>query len=82
MGIHSGSVVAGLLGSRQYLFDLWGATVNAAARIEEQAPNGSVALSQIAWQRVAHLGRAEPLGTVPMKGVGKMELFRFVEFAK
>jgi CheY-like chemotaxis protein len=80
VGIHSGSVVAGLLGSRQYLFDLWGATVNAAARIEEQAPSGSVTLSQAAWQRVAAIGRAQPLGVVPMKGVGKIELFRFVEF--
>jgi class 3 adenylate cyclase/CheY-like chemotaxis protein len=80
VGIHSGSVVAGLLGSRQYLFDLWGATVNAAARIEEQAASGSVTLSQAAWQRVSGIGRAEPLGVVCMKGVGKIALFRFVEF--
>jgi len=80
VGVHTGSVVAGLLGSRQYLFDLWGATVNAAARIEEQAPSGSVTMSQAAWQRISGVARAEPLGEVAMKGVGKIELFRFIEF--
>jgi class 3 adenylate cyclase len=80
VGIHSGSVVAGLLGRRQYLFDLWGATVNAAARIEEQSRTGSVTLSEAAWQRIADFSRAEQLGDMPLKGIGKMELFRFIEF--
>src|SRR5262249_6090088 len=42
VGVHAGSVVAGLLGSRQYLYDLWGAAVNTAARVEALGVPGAV----------------------------------------
>ena len=80
VGVHIGGVVAGVLGRRQYLYDLWGDTVNTAARIESQGIPGSVTLSGEAWRSVAHLGRAASLGPVPIKGKGALEIFRFEDF--
>jgi adenylate cyclase len=80
VGIHVGPVVAGVLGRRQYLFDLWGNTVNEAARIQSNGTAGSVCLSVEAWNQVATLARGESLGSVPVKGMGALEIIRFIEF--
>ncbi len=82
IGIHAGQVVAGVVGSRQYLFDLWGDTVNTAARMESHGVAGSITLSGDAWRQVAHLCRGERLRSVEVKGKGKMDMIRFVEFVK
>ena len=80
VGIHYGQVVAGVLGHRQYLFDLWGDTVNEAARIVGLGTPGSITLSVEAWREVARFSRGVSLGAVPVKGKGKLELIRFAEF--
>jgi class 3 adenylate cyclase/ActR/RegA family two-component response regulator len=80
VGVHAGSVVAGLLGRRQYLYDLWGATVNTAARVEANGVAGSVTLSRAAWEQIADLARGESRGTIEAKGIGPMEMVRFLEF--
>jgi CheY-like chemotaxis protein len=80
VGIHVGPVVAGVIGRRQYLFDLWGDTVNTAARLESHGLPGTVSLSGPAWQRVAGLCRGEPLGPVAVKGKGTLEVVRFAAF--
>jgi class 3 adenylate cyclase/ActR/RegA family two-component response regulator len=80
VGIHAGSLVAGLLGSRQYLYDLWGATVNTAARVEAHGAAGSVTLSRSAWEQVAAVARGESRGTVEVKGIGPLEMVRFIDF--
>src|SRR4051812_41515171 len=80
VGIHAGQVVAGGLGHRQYLFDLWGDTVNSAARMESHGVAGSITLSPEAWQRIAHLCRGESLGFVAVKGKGRQEIIRFTGF--
>ncbi len=80
VGIHVGPVVAGVIGKRQYLFDLWGDTVNTAARMESHGVPGAVVLSGPAWQHVAHCCRGESRGLVSVKGKGQMEVFRFEAF--
>lgn len=76
IGIHVGDVVAGVMGRRQFTYDLWGDTVNTAARIERQAIHGELALSAEAWARVADRCQGRSLGRVPLKGKGELEIFR------
>ncbi len=80
VGIHIGPVVAGVIGRRQYLFDLWGDTVNTAARMESHGAPGAVTLSGVAWQRMAHCCRGAVGDLVAVKGKGQMEMVRFEAF--
>ncbi len=80
VGIHLGPVVAGVIGKRQYLFDLWGDTVNTAARMESHGVPGQVVLSGAAWAPVADRCRGESRGILSVKGKGQMEMVRFDGF--
>src|SRR5262249_11901213 len=71
VGIHVGPVMAGVVGHRQYLFDLWGDTVNTAARVESHGVDGVVNVSRPTWERVADRCEGESLGLIPLKGKGE-----------
>ncbi len=77
VGIHFGQVMAGVLGHRQYLFDLFGDTVNQAARLQSHAAPGAIVLSVEAWKQVATCCRGVSLGLVRVKGIGDLELIQF-----
>jgi CheY-like chemotaxis protein/class 3 adenylate cyclase len=79
VGIHIGPVMAGVVGHRQYLFDLWGDTVNTAARIEAHGLAGAVNVSPAVWERLADRCHGDSLGLVSVKGKGPMEIFRVIE---
>jgi class 3 adenylate cyclase len=68
--------MAGIVGHRQYLFDLWGDTVNTAARVESNGVPGAVNVSGNAWKWVEHLCRGESRGLISLKGLGEMEVVR------
>lgn len=74
VGIHFGPVVAGVVGRRQYIFDLWGDTVNVAARIVAEAEPGAVVVSAPGWLRLRNRCRGSSMGFVPLKGKGRLEL--------
>jgi adenylate cyclase len=80
VGVHVGPVVAGVIGRRQFCFDLWGDTVNTAARMESHGVPGTITLSTAAWQRVAGRCRGESRGKMKVKGKGELEMFSFQEF--
>jgi class 3 adenylate cyclase len=82
VGIHVGPVMAGVVGTRQYLFDVWGDTVNTAARVQSAAEPGTVTLSRAAWNQVADRCRGTSRGEVVIKGKGPMELVRWNAFAE
>jgi class 3 adenylate cyclase len=80
VGVHRGPLVGGVLGQRQYLFDVIGDTVNTASRVEQHGQAGAITLSAEAWTDIADRANGETLGTVEVKGKGRLQLMRFVSF--
>jgi len=74
VGIHQGPVVAGIVGKRQFLFDLWGDTVNMAERIGASAPVNAVVMSNAVWMRIRSRCEAQSRGLFDLKGKGSIEL--------
>ena len=70
-GIHIGPVVAGVVGSRKFSFDLWGDTVNLAHRLSSLGDEPAIHLSATAWARVAGRVRGNSLGEIDRQGQGK-----------
>lgn len=79
VGIHVGPVVAGTLGQSQYFFDLWGSTVNIAARIESIGRPGAITLSDDAWNDIRHLSNGWPRD-VALRGIGPRTIWEFSNF--
>jgi class 3 adenylate cyclase len=75
VGVHVGPVVAGLLGRRQFLFDIWGDTVNTASRVESHGLAGRVNLSAEAYGRVADRYPGAARWTAEVKGKDLMDLY-------
>jgi class 3 adenylate cyclase/CheY-like chemotaxis protein len=76
IGIHVGPVVAGVVGQSKFTFDVWGDTVNVAARLSDYGADGAVYLSEVAWRQLDGRVRGQPLGPVPLKGKGAIEVWR------
>src|SRR5215510_621706 len=70
MGVHVGPVVAGIVGQERYQFDIWGDTVNVAARMSEKSKPGSVAVTKDVWEQLSSQFEAESLGHLEIKGKG------------
>ena len=75
LGLYSGPVVSGVVGVRKFAFDIWGNTVNFAARMESAGQAGRVNLSETTFQRVERFIECEPRGAVPIKEGRRMEMY-------
>ena len=75
LGIHSGDLIAGVLGNKKFLFDVWGDTVNTASRVESNGVPDGVCVSRSSWDRIAHACRGHSRGLVDVKGKGEMEMY-------
>ncbi len=75
VGIHVGSVMTGLVGYRQYLYDVFGDAVNTAAHVESMGVPGTVTLSSDAWKMVSSEFTCSSSSIVNLKTRGEMEIF-------
>lgn len=75
IGVHSGSVVAGVIGRRKFIYDLWGDTVNTASRMESHGVTGRIQVSEDFRSLVGDQFRFEPRGEIEIKGKGMMPTF-------
>ena len=76
VGVHTGPVMAGEVGAAWLRFDLWGDTVNVAARLASLGEQAGVFLSPGAYARAAGRLAAAPTGPVFLKGKGEITVWR------
>lgn len=74
IGVHSGLVVVGVVGTHKFAYDIWGDTVNIASRIESKGQPGKVNISSSTYKLVKDYFTCSPRGIIKVKGKGKGEL--------
>lgn len=75
LGIHSGPVIAGIVGLRKYAYDIWGDTVNVAARMEQNSLPGKINLSEVTYQLVEDAFHCSSRGRIPIKNKGEVTMY-------
>lgn len=75
IGIHSGSLLSGVIGKKKFVYDVWGNTVNLAARMESSGVAGQINLSQATYDLVKDSFEAEHRGKIWAKNIGKVDMY-------
>lgn len=75
IGINSGPVIAGIVGLRKYVYDIWGDTVNTASRLESSSASGKINLSESTYQMVKDQLPCEYRGKIQAKNKGSINMY-------
>lgn len=75
IGIHTGAVVAGVIGIKKFSYDLWGDTVNLASRMESQGCVGAIQVSEESYKRLCQHYRFQERELLQVKGRGEMKTY-------
>jgi len=78
IGLHRGPVVAGVIGSSKFVYDLWGDAVNVASRLETTAPTDQIQISETVAAELGNAYELQARGAIELKGKGSTETFLLV----
>jgi class 3 adenylate cyclase len=78
IGIHTGPVVAGVIGQKKFIYDLWGDTVNTASRMESHGVPGRIHVTASTFELLGDAFELEPREPIEIKGKGKMQTYLIV----
>jgi adenylate cyclase len=78
IGIHSGPLIAGVIGESRFGYDLWGNTVNTASRMESHGVPGRIQVSDAVYRRLKDKFALEPQGQIEIKGKGGMTTWHLI----
>jgi ligand-binding sensor domain-containing protein/class 3 adenylate cyclase len=81
IGIHSGDVVAGIVGVKKFAYDIWGDTVNTAARMEQNGEKNKINVSGVTYELIKDQFTCTHRGKIPAKNKGEIDMY-FVEEEK
>jgi guanylate cyclase len=79
IGIHIGSVTAGVIGSKKFSYDVWGDAVNTASRMESSGQPGKIQVSEDFYKLINEDYQCEPRGQIEIKGKGAMNLYFLIK---
>ena len=81
IGVHTGPVVAGVVGKKKYAYDIWGSTVNIASRMESNGVPGRVNISAYTYEIIKHRFDCSHRGKIYAKNLGELDMY-FIESEK
>lgn len=75
IGIHTGDLIAGVVGIKRFAYDIWGDTVNIASRLETACESGMINISGTTYEAVAEFFECEYRGKIPAKNKGEIDMY-------
>jgi PAS domain S-box-containing protein len=75
IGIHTGAVIAGVIGTQKFIYDLWGDTVNVASRMESHSEVGKIQVTAATYELLKHKFELVERGAIEVKGKGLMQTY-------